>query len=100
MRPVRTITSKEENFRVEGSFIKRDPIEPEPVGTIILVPFRITGYSPDCDRSLMAELEAINKDGQTTGWTENCVGLYPETDLVVTEDELKKLFIQEENKND
>ena len=65
MRPVRKITAREENFRLEksdqlrGAVIRRDSIEPEPSGTIILMPFRITGYDKDCDGSLMARLAAI-----------------------------------------
>ena len=96
MRPVRDITSEEENFRTEakGNFnmIKRDPVEPEPVGTIILTAWRINGYSPDCDGSLMASMDAIDSKGDETGWSTNCIGLYPSTDLVVTEEELKHLF--------
>ena len=92
MRPVKEITAEVENFRIEKCFVKRDPVKPEPEGTIILVPFRITGYDPGCDGSLMARLEAIDKDGEATGWTTNCHGLYPSTDLVVTPEELKALF--------
>ena len=98
MRPVREVTAEEENFRTENvpgaafCAIKRDPVEPEPVGTIILVPYRITGYDPDCDGSLMARLESIDKDGTATGHTMSHHGLYPETDLVVTQEELQTLF--------
>ncbi len=98
MRPVKEITASEENFRTEpvpdAAFvvIKRDPVRPEPEGAIILMPFRITGYDQDCDGSLMARLEAIDKDGEATGYTTNCHRLYPLTDLVVTPEELKALF--------
>lgn len=98
MRPVREITNEEENFRTEPvpgtalEFIKRDPVKPEPEGTIILVPFRIAGYDPDCDGSLMARLEAINKDGEVTGYTTDSHGLGPSTHLVVTPEELRALF--------
>jgi hypothetical protein len=96
MRPVREITAQEENFRAVpmGPFdvIRRDPIEPEPIGTIVLTAFRVVGYDPDCDGSLMARLEHIDKDGEPTGWEQNAVGLYPDTELVVTLDELKALF--------
>lgn len=99
MRPVRNITAKEENFRTEPhpgcssiQVVRRDPIEPEPVGTIILVPFKITGYDRDCDGNLMARLSAIDKNGETTGWKEDSIGLYPESRLVVDEKELKELF--------
>jgi len=71
---------------------KRDPVEPEPVGTIIMCAFRVKGYRPDCDGSLMAELAQIDKDGEETGWTENSVGLYPDTDLVVIPEELERMF--------
>jgi len=100
MRPVRSITTKEENFRtvelVPGDLrflaSRRDPIEPEPIGTILIMAFRITGYSPDCDGSLMAEVANIDKNGKTTGWTEDRLGLYPNDALVATEEELKGLF--------
>lgn len=92
MRPVKNITAEAENFRVERGFIKRDAVEPEPVGTIVMCAFRITGYDPDCDGSLMARLEAIDKDGAPTGWETKCHGLYPSTDLVVTQQELTALF--------
>lgn len=100
MRPAREITEEEENFRIENkngfSVIKRDSIEPEPVGSILIYAFRITGYTPDCDGSLMAKLEAIDSSGGTTGWEEKGVGIYPNTCLVVTVDEWMKLFKKEE----
>jgi hypothetical protein len=99
MRPVREITAEEENFRVEPyqdfptvRVIRRDSIEPEPVGTIVLCAFRIVGYDPDCDGSLMARMEEIDMNGETTGLNLKHHGLYPETELVVTLDELKALF--------
>jgi len=96
MRPVREITADEENFRTErrGAFevIRRDSVEPEPVGTIVLMAFRVTGYDKDCDGSLMARLEQVNKDGDVTGWEADSIGLYPDTDLVVTPDEWRALF--------
>lgn len=97
MRPLRKITAEEENYRTvefaPGMFTsKKDPVKPEPEGTIVLIPFRITEYHPDCDGSLMAKLEAIDKDGEGTGWEPDCIGLYPECELVVTADELRELF--------
>lgn len=92
MRPVTEITSEMENFRVDGGFIRRDPVEPEPIGTIVLCAFRIVGYTRDCDGSLMARFEAIDKDGESTGWEQSNIGLYPSTNLVVTQEELTKLF--------
>ena len=97
MRPVRKITKEEENYRTvefaPGMFTsKKDPVEPEPIGTIVLMAFRITGYRPDCDGSLMAEVAHIDRDGDETGWTENSIGLYPDADLVVTADEWAAMF--------
>jgi hypothetical protein len=91
MRPVRRITDAECNARavplIEGNdrFItfKRDPVEAEPVGTFVVMVFRITGYDPDCDGSLMARLEHVNKAGEPTGWEPSHLGLYEDTDLVV-----------------
>ena len=74
------------------SLCKRDPVEPEPIGTIVLMAFRITGYDKDCDGSLMARLEQIERDGSTTGWTPGNLGLYPSCDLVVTMEEWQEMF--------
>ena len=95
MRPIREITAEEENFRIERykdadfGFIKRDPVEPEPVGTVILLPFRIAGYDKDCDGSLMARMENLwLYDGklEETGWDVSNIGM--SSGLVVAEDEL------------
>ncbi|MBI2099644.1 hypothetical protein HYT45_04560 [Candidatus Uhrbacteria bacterium] len=100
MRPVREVTAEEENFRFEehgtlpGGVIRRDPVEPEPAGTIVLMAFRVTGYDPDCDGSLMAQLEQVHIDGsnETTGWHPSSIGLYPQSEIVVTQEELRSLF--------
>ena len=88
-----TDVSKIDNARIEPrdgfAVLHRDPIEPEPVGTIVLLPFRVTGYDRDCDRSLMARLEGIDADGIATGWNVNRVGIA--NGVVVTLDELKEL---------
>lgn len=95
MRTVRDIT-QEENFRVEaiGRFdvVRRDPVKPEVEGTLVLVPFRITGYDRDCDGSLMARLEGVDCNGEPTGLKLDCCGLDPTSDLVVSPEELKALF--------
>lgn len=88
LRPVREIKAEEENFRLEpvpglGRILKRDPVEPEPVGTYVVMCFRIDGYDPDCDGSLMARLSQVDMEGRTTGWSVDSIGLYPDTDLVV-----------------
>lgn len=98
MRPVREISAEEENFRIEphpflnAEVVKRDPVEPEPVGTIVLLAFQIMGYDRDCDGSLMARLERIDKTGDSTGWVSTAIGLYPNNSLVVTQEEWEGLF--------
>src|SRR4051794_13801105 len=96
MRPVREITAEEENFRIEGpalhGVVRRDPVEPEPVGTIVLRAFHVTGYDRDCDASLMARLVSVDMAGMTTGWKVDGLGLFPTTTLVVTPEEPKDLF--------
>lgn len=62
---------------------RRDPVEPVPVGSYVVMVFRVTGYDPDCDGSLMARLEQVDKEGDATGWSPNQLGLYPDTDLIV-----------------
>lgn len=79
IRKIKEITAKEENFRVEQKMVKRDSIEPVPVGTLIVEMFRIVGYDKDCDSSLMARLESIDTEGKATGWTANGIGLYPDS---------------------
>ena len=93
MRQVRKITASEEGFRLEqkGSFMvpRRDPVEPEPIGTVVLLPFKIAGYDKDCDGSLMARLDNITLEGKETGWSPKHIGL--RDGIVVTLDELKRL---------
>ncbi|MCP4898870.1 MAG: hypothetical protein GY906_18010 [bacterium] len=91
---------EEENFRMEPAFsdtpriqfVKRDPVEPEPVGFIVLMAFRITGYDQDCDGSLMARAEQIDKDGNATGWGSTHIGLHPTSEIVSTLEEWAALF--------
>lgn len=98
MRPVKEPTAKEENFRTEliagGAFeaIRRDFVEPEPVGTIILMAFRITGYDKDCDGGAMVRAEHITKSGSITGWDISHIGLYDDSALVISAEELPELF--------
>lgn len=101
MRPVRSIPDSEDNFRLEPMEgfppnvlkTRRDPVEREPVGTILLQPSRITGYDTDCDGGLMARLLDVDSEGVDQGGEERkrC-GIYPDTDLVVTPEELAALF--------
>ena len=64
----------------------------EPADTIVLMPFKIVGYHKDCDGSLLACLAAVDKDGKTTGWCPDGIGLSPDTGLVVSRVELNELF--------
>lgn len=103
MRLIREITAEEENFRMEPwlegdgvrvDVIKRDPVEPEPVGTLVLLPFKIVGYDKDSDGSLMARLENIcsyEDKLEDNGWEVKEIGLYPTSGFVVTEKELLQL---------
>jgi hypothetical protein len=58
-------------------------VEPVRVGTFVVRVFQVAGYDSDCDGSLMARLESVNKNGQTTGWEPRRIGLDPTTTLVV-----------------
>lgn len=98
MRPIHKVTAEEENFRLEpigttpdgatAGLVRRDPVKPEPEGTIVLLPFRVTGYDRDCDRSLMVRLENIDFNGETTGWEVDSVGLGD--GFVITQEQLTK----------
>jgi hypothetical protein len=96
MRIIPEIDAERENFRlvpVPGAAfatIKRDPIEPAPVGTLVALVFRVTGYDPDCDGSLMARLEHIDSRGRATGYTVNALGITSEVALD-SADELHRL---------
>jgi len=81
-----------DHARGTAFIVKRDPVMPEPVGTIVLMAFRITGYEPDCDGSLMAQFECIDTKGESTGWEPRQIGIYPDVDLVVTLDEWRSMF--------
>ena len=93
LRPVREITAEEENFRVElfyedsqrtMSTTRRDPVEPEPIGSYVVMAFRIDEYHPDCDGSLMMAGSHVDRHGEETGWTVSHLGLRPDSDLVVS----------------
>lgn len=118
MRKVREVTASEENFRVANvgglGVIRRDPVEPEPVGTLLLVPVRIVGYDPDCDGSLMARYEIIGLDDagctadpEILGLSrEECRsygistnhGLHPDSGFVVTAEEIAAMADRLESK--
>ena len=90
MRPIPEVTAEQENFRTEQmegypniSFVKRDSVEPVPIGTIVAHWFRVVGYDQDCDGSLMARLENLNSEGGTTGWCPDHLGLYPDSGVIL-----------------
>lgn len=89
LRRLPTITAEQENFRLERdpssgfSFVRRDPVEPVPVGTYVVEVYKVVGYDRDVDGSLMARLESVDRDGEETGSTQGEVGLYPDTVVVV-----------------
>jgi len=97
IKKIKEITAKEENFRTEQNEfgfhnIRRDSIEPVPIGTHIVMVFKVIGYDKDCDGSLMARLAHVDKNGEPTGWAPTHLGLYPDTDWIVdSPDEIDKL---------
>lgn len=87
MKRVPDISDKE-NCRIVPIFpgavtFKRDPVEPVPVGTYVAMVFKVTGYDPDCDGSLMARLAHVDENGEESGWEPTHLGLYPSTDIVL-----------------
>jgi hypothetical protein len=98
MRPVRQITDEEEGFRLEPhselavNVIRKNPVEPEPIGTIILRAYRIVGYTPDCDGSLIARVVPVDRDGKPLDAEAVRTVIYPDRALVVTEEELRSFF--------
>lgn len=98
IRPVPDVSEQENARTVPAKFLpgavttRRDPVEPVPVGSYIACVFRVTGYDPDCDGSLMARLAQVDRTGEPTGWETDSVGLYPDTDVAVdSPDDLHKL---------
>lgn len=88
IRRIKPIAATEENFRVEPvapgmATIRRDSVEPVPIGTLVVKVFRVVGYDQDCDGSLMARLEQIDNTGDTTGWSPNNLGMYPDSTWVL-----------------
>lgn len=100
MKPVPDITDRE-NARLEplavgpgfnAMTVRRDPVEPVPVGTVVAFAFRVTGYDSDCDGSLMARLEKIDFDGTATGFEASHLGLRPDSAVVLDDPgELRRL---------
>ena len=91
MRPVRDV-SKEENYRVQVIGPGMTETVREPVGTLLLLPFRVVGYDTQGDGSCTARLEHINTDGSATGGQASGMALRPTSALVVAEEEIPGLF--------
>ena len=96
MRPVRDV-SKEENYRVQVigpgmTETVREPVEPEPVETLVFLPFRITGYDTQRDGTCTARLEHVSVEGDSMGGEVNGIALRPNSALVVSDDDIKQLF--------
>lgn len=66
-------------------------VDPEPIGTIVITAFVVTGYDKDCDGGLMARLQHIDFEGRPSGWEQDCIGLSPDAERVVTLDEWRNL---------
>lgn len=62
---------------------RRDPVEPVPIGTYVATVFRVTGYEPDCDGSLMARVEQVDVRGGVTGWEADSIHLHADTEVVL-----------------
>ena len=96
MRPVRDV-SQEEHYRVQVigpgmTETVREPVEPEPAGTLVLLPFRVVGYDTQGDGPCTARLEHIHTAGRTTGGQANGIPLRPTSALVVAAAEISGLF--------
>lgn len=91
LRPVPDVTDREnarvvpfvEGIGFHAMTVRRDPVEPVPVGTHVVLVFRVTGYDPDCDGSLMARLARVDKNGEETGWEPAQLTLSPDSALIV-----------------
>jgi hypothetical protein len=94
MRRVPETTAEAENFRSVPAFparpelanittVKRDPVEPVPVGTYVAMVFRVTGYDRDCDGSLMARLAHVDRAGEESGWEPDHLGIDPDSEVVL-----------------
>lgn len=88
----KVVLPKDDGFRLEPlsgapnvGLVRRDYHEPLPVGTVIAKMFVIEGYDRDCDGSAMMRVAAVDKDGHTTGWRADCLGVY-EDSMVVLDD--------------
>lgn len=75
MRIIPEIPPEKENFRVEEvlrtnlqtvGVIRRNYVEPAPIGTIVAIPMMVVGYSRDCDGSALARLCLASRYGVPT----------------------------------
>jgi hypothetical protein len=47
------------------------------------VVFLVTGDDQDCDGSLMARFERVDRNGEPTGWEPTQLGIYPDADVTL-----------------
>ncbi len=74
-----------------GEEVRFTSEEPEPVGTVVLLAFRVVGYDKDADGSMMARMESVDLDGEASGWEVDGIGLCPDNGVVVSLEELREL---------
>ncbi len=101
MRPLTDISNRENAKAVDLDTnimtVRVDYVEPEPVGTIVLMPFRIVGYTKDYDGSALASLEPLYYDDDTGELLADADPvpdqfINPNVAIVATEAELVTLF--------
>jgi len=104
IRAINEITSEEDGFRLIpsecGMSCKYDFVMPEPCGTILLLPFKVTKYVKDCDGSALANLVNLYlySDNHAeysisdSGWAPNAISLTKGSGVVISEDKLIELL--------
>lgn len=68
---------------MRAAVVKHNYVPSPPVGTYVAMVFRVAGHDRDADGSAMMRLACVNRDGSETGWAPNCIGAYPDTDVIV-----------------
>lgn len=102
---VRRLPEVDDGFRLEptGPFliVRRNFVPPVPVGSLVVRTFRVTGWGRDCDGSALATVEAVDRYGQASGWTQACVGLDSDSWWLVDHpDDLDAVAVDRESGND
>jgi len=94
---MRPINESVENIRVEpllGTSFKKvscDQTEPEPVGTVVLIPLRIEEYQRT-DDGLLMRVRLLNKAGAGAMQLMQLETPRPDEALVVSQEELAAMF--------